>query len=351
VNISAQPVAFIVQVGDDRLEQRLPIDGPDFSIGRDLDNRLALAEDRTASRHHCVIRVTGQRLVVEDLKSTNGTFVDGKRIEGSASLKPPCSLMVGHTQLAIVANPERASDEIEVAFANLYTGPDSIIIPATAFFHSSDFVHSEAFLVVDLVDSTRLVQQSDGRFAKYMYALGKTIQHDLHDYPDKYLKGTGDGFFACFPNAASALDSAIRLGSRLNYLVNPSQSVPPIQLSVALHFGEAVRAQTPAEGTIGDRTGRHVHGVFSLEKVRHENFELEEAIRTRQISELVLMTEDFLSKLATEQQALTAFCGTYHLKGFEENVRVYRWIGPSLSVLGERPKPAASVHPPGPLNS
>jgi len=329
VNISAQPVAFIVQVGDGRLEQRLPIDGPDFSIGRDSDNRLALADDRTVSRHHCVIRVIGKELLVEDLKSTNGTFVNGKRIEGSASLTPPCTLMVAHTQLAIVANPERASNELEAAFASLYTGQDSIIIPPTAFFHVDDLVPSEAFLVVDLVDSTRLVQQSDGRFAKYMFALGRTMQQDLRDYPDAYLKGTGDGFFACFPNASGALDSAIRLGSRLTRLVSPpGQSVQPVQLSVALHWGKAARAKTPGEGTIGDRTGRHVHGVFSLEKVRHENFELEQALRTREISELVLMTEDFRSNLDAEKQELTAFCGTYHLKGFEENVRVYRWMGP-----------------------
>ena len=40
-----------------------------------------LAEDRTASRHHFEIQYTERGYLLVDLNSTNGTFLDGRRIE------------------------------------------------------------------------------------------------------------------------------------------------------------------------------------------------------------------------------------------------------------------------------
>ena len=38
-------------------------------------------DDPKCSREHAVIEVLGSRVVIRDLGSTNGTFVDGKRID------------------------------------------------------------------------------------------------------------------------------------------------------------------------------------------------------------------------------------------------------------------------------
>ncbi len=50
-------------------------------IGAHSSNDLILAEDRTASRHHFEIQYTERGYLLVDLNSTNGTFLDGRRVE------------------------------------------------------------------------------------------------------------------------------------------------------------------------------------------------------------------------------------------------------------------------------
>lgn len=50
-------------------------------VGAHTTNDLVLTEDRTASRHHFEIQYTERGYLLVDLNSTNGTFLDGKRVE------------------------------------------------------------------------------------------------------------------------------------------------------------------------------------------------------------------------------------------------------------------------------
>ncbi len=50
-------------------------------VGSHPQNDLVLVEDRTASRHHFEIQYTERGYLLVDLNSTNGTFLDGRRIE------------------------------------------------------------------------------------------------------------------------------------------------------------------------------------------------------------------------------------------------------------------------------
>ena len=58
----------------------LALDGGDVTIGRNASCEIVLA-DETASRQHARICFLGQKYVVEDLHSTNGTIVNGQRID------------------------------------------------------------------------------------------------------------------------------------------------------------------------------------------------------------------------------------------------------------------------------
>ncbi len=53
-----------------------PLDGGEFSVGRNPSNRLAVS-DPSLSRQHCVIARQGDQFEVRDLDSRNGTFVNG----------------------------------------------------------------------------------------------------------------------------------------------------------------------------------------------------------------------------------------------------------------------------------
>ena len=53
-----------------------PLDGGEFSVGRNPSNRLAVS-DPSLSRQHCVIAKQGDQFQIRDLDSRNGTFVNG----------------------------------------------------------------------------------------------------------------------------------------------------------------------------------------------------------------------------------------------------------------------------------
>jgi len=70
--------------------KKLP-DGPeialtaDLSVGRTPDNGLKLVEG-SPSRKHALLSVATDAVSVQDLGSTNGTFVNGKRIDSKVKL-------------------------------------------------------------------------------------------------------------------------------------------------------------------------------------------------------------------------------------------------------------------------
>jgi CheY-like chemotaxis protein len=78
------------------------------TIGRHDGNAFQIAET-TVSGRHCEARLRGEELAVRDLLSTNGTFIDGKKIvEGI--LKPGQMLRLGEVELRMEASvPTKAS--------------------------------------------------------------------------------------------------------------------------------------------------------------------------------------------------------------------------------------------------
>ncbi|HEX9001252.1 MAG TPA: FHA domain-containing protein, partial [Blastocatellia bacterium] len=63
-------------------------------IGRNPDNDIALKGDRV-SRYHAEIIRDGETIKVIDQKSRNGVWINGRRIQESAELKPGDRLRIG----------------------------------------------------------------------------------------------------------------------------------------------------------------------------------------------------------------------------------------------------------------
>jgi len=90
-------------VSVDARQPRLEVSGTAYPLvravsrlgrGSDTDIRI---EDPGASRNHCEI-VLGQPVLVRDLNSTNGTFVNGQRIS-QAEVADGSTIMIGTTHL------------------------------------------------------------------------------------------------------------------------------------------------------------------------------------------------------------------------------------------------------------
>ncbi|MBM3824108.1 MAG: FHA domain-containing protein [Verrucomicrobia bacterium] len=70
-----------------------------YRVGRRADNDLAI-EDPTLSGLHCRIEVSGMGVVVEDLNSTNGCFLNRERFQ-KESLPNGCILKLGDVEISV----------------------------------------------------------------------------------------------------------------------------------------------------------------------------------------------------------------------------------------------------------
>jgi hypothetical protein len=71
------------------------------TVGRGGQNDLVLSGDDFASARHARIEVRGDGVWVQDLESTNGTYVNGERVMGAQRLDPGDVLRVGETDLRV----------------------------------------------------------------------------------------------------------------------------------------------------------------------------------------------------------------------------------------------------------
>jgi hypothetical protein len=70
------------------------------TIGRIEENNFQISEPSVSSRH-CEILLRGNDIVVKDLGSTNGTFINGERITEEGVLKPGQTLRLGNVELKL----------------------------------------------------------------------------------------------------------------------------------------------------------------------------------------------------------------------------------------------------------
>ncbi len=72
--------------------------GGEASIGRSRRADIRLTDDGV-SRFHAAIRHDGERLFIEDRGSRNGTFVNGKKVDGRIALADGDKIQVGRTTI------------------------------------------------------------------------------------------------------------------------------------------------------------------------------------------------------------------------------------------------------------
>ena len=91
--VRAQPL--LVQVGDQRHTFNT-----EFTAGR---QGTLVISDEFASNQHARFMATRGRWYVEDLRSTNGTWLNGRQIHSAQWLKKGDQIWIGHTLVTVVS--------------------------------------------------------------------------------------------------------------------------------------------------------------------------------------------------------------------------------------------------------
>ena len=98
-----------------------------FMIGRSEDSHFCLPHDRFFSRHHCILEIAPPQCFLRDLGSTNGTFVNGIRVE-TAHLRNGDRIQGGETVLEVEVSADQADITSSIPQNYSQTEPSLITI-------------------------------------------------------------------------------------------------------------------------------------------------------------------------------------------------------------------------------
>ena len=84
---------------DNTKPERINLQPGTVFIGRAMDNDVKL-QDKLISAHHAKIVTCFDASYIEDLSSTNGTFLNGKRVR-MHTLHPGDEITVGHRRMVV----------------------------------------------------------------------------------------------------------------------------------------------------------------------------------------------------------------------------------------------------------
>ncbi len=91
------------------------------SLGRSHRNDIAIS-DETLSRQHCRVFTVDGSLHIADLATVNGSYVNGKLIEGDTPLQPGDLIAIGHTELRL-SHPDGSFDNLPMSAPDPTPGP------------------------------------------------------------------------------------------------------------------------------------------------------------------------------------------------------------------------------------
>lgn len=143
--------------------------GPRTTIGRDSAN-LVKIRDRLVSKEHCCIRFDPERgFVIEDLGSSNGTYVNWIQLHEEQVLKDGDSINIGTTQMTF------HQQEVE---AGRFTMDDGDEIIHLKEFRSKSSLSPERFLPQEEIRDDAVLR-ADYERLRVTYELQRVIEHEF----------------------------------------------------------------------------------------------------------------------------------------------------------------------------
>ena len=130
--------------------QSIKIDKPVIFIGRDSECDVVLNDSRRVSRKHCCLAHVNNRLLVRDLGSMNGVWINGQRIERTGTMQHGDELAIGDVRFRLSAgDPPVAAADVSQDVPVLVSGTDDDVLVAEP---AADDGSSELLVLPDAPD-------------------------------------------------------------------------------------------------------------------------------------------------------------------------------------------------------
>ena len=97
---SAGSEPTLVVIEGRRAGQRLPLHGGETTVGRDAGSELVFDDDGVSRRHALLVRAA-DTVTIQDVGSTNGTWVNGETVSSVRELHPGDQVRLGSTVFAL----------------------------------------------------------------------------------------------------------------------------------------------------------------------------------------------------------------------------------------------------------
>lgn len=216
-----------------------------LEIGRECDGLLV--DDLQCSRRHVALTPRNGAVVVEDLGSTNGTYLDGTLLTASAELAAGSTVRIGSTMI------ELASDEDARTSGQVMRGGAAAALRETSIERVARTAEREPILpsigrhegtvtivFSDIESSTeQATRLGDTTWIKVLNAHNEIIRRSVEHWGGSEVKNQGDGFMLTFPSARRAVCcmAAVQQDLARHAAEHPEQAV---RIRVGAHTGEVV---------------------------------------------------------------------------------------------------------------
>ena len=229
-----------------------------IELGRECDGLLL--DDPQCSRRHVALIPRDGAIVVEDLGSTNGTFLGGTRHTAAAELSAGTEVRVGGTLIALAVEttrPDTQSGAVRPAPVSVPRETSIEMVARTVEKQRPDAPsigqHEGTVTIVfsDIESSTEAATRlGDTTWITVLNAHNTIIRRNLARWGGHEVKNQGDGFMLTFPSARRAVCCMAEVQQDLvrHAAANPEQAV---RIRVGVHTGEVIVDD-------GDIFGKHV---------------------------------------------------------------------------------------------
>lgn len=120
-------MASLIGMSGDVKGKTFPIDRDVLTIGRSKDNTIPI-DNPTVSGHHCSITKDGEKFILRDMESTNGTRLNAKDVT-EARLRPKDLVQVGSVEFMFDAEGIEAIETHSYAETRVEVAPGPAAAP------------------------------------------------------------------------------------------------------------------------------------------------------------------------------------------------------------------------------